>query len=295
MSPFKKWGITPKEALKDGLFFVTGTFSYSLGVSVFTAPNRIAPGGVTGLATILHYLIGTPIGTMILILNIPLFILALRFLGKRFVVKTILCTVLLSLFTDILSLSFVPKYTDNAILAALYGGVFDGAGLGLVFLRGSTSGGSDILSRLMRLKWPHVPMGRMLLLIDFCIIALSAAVFRSVNVALFAMIVEFTSSRVIDSLLYGADNGRMAIIISDHPREVGDAIISELHRGITVMKGEGYYTGRTHDILMCAVRRPQAARLHALVRKVDPEAFVIMCSADEVLGYGFKPLKQMDV
>lgn len=283
--------LEPREIAKDIVFYIAGTFLYSLGVSVFTAPNRIAPGGVTGLATILHYLIHTPIGTMIFVLNIPLLILALRFLGKQMTVKTILCTALVSIFTDLLSMSFVPKYTDNSILAALYGGVISGAGLGLVFLRGSTSGGSDILVRLLRLKWPQISMGRMMLLIDFCVVALSALVFWNVNVALFAIIVEFTSSRVIDSLLYGADNGRMAVIISSHYDEIADIIRLELHRGITVLDGEGYYTHSPHKILLCAVRRTQVARLQAMIRRTDPNAFVIMCSTDEVLGQGFKPLR----
>ncbi|MFT8889249.1 MAG: YitT family protein [Ethanoligenens sp.] len=292
--PISSAKITPRELAKDVLFFVAGTFLYSISVSVFTAPNHIAPGGATGLSTILHYLIHTPIGTVIFILNIPLFILAWRFLGKRLVVKTIFCTLLVSVFTDVLALPFVPTYTDNSILAALYGGVLSGAGLGLVFLRGGTSGGSDILGRLLRLKWPHISMGRMILLVDFCVIALSALVFRNVNVALFAIVVEFTSSRVVDSLLYGADNGRMALIISDRYQDVAEAIRLELNRGVTLLKGEGYYTGKQHEILLCAVRRTQVARLHALVRRTDPQAFVIMCSADEVLGRGFKPLHQHD-
>lgn len=294
-NPIKLSGRFPlRELIKDGVFFTVGTFLYSIGVSVFTVPNRIAPGGVTGLSTILHYLIHTSVGTMILVLNIPLLILAFRFLGKRFVMKTVFCTVLVSVFTDILSLPFVPKYTDNPILAALYGGVLSGAGLGMVFLRGGTSGGSDILSRLLRLKWPYVPMGRMLLTIDFCVIALSALVFWNVNVALYAIVVEFTSSRVIDSLLYGADNGRMALIISDQYQEIAAAIRTDLNRGITLFKGEGSYTGREHEIILCAVRRTQAAKLRVLVRRIDPKAFVIMCSADEVLGQGFKPLRQAD-
>ncbi len=294
-NPIKLSGRFPlRELIKDGVFFTVGTFLYSIGVSVFTVPNRIAPGGVTGLSTILHYLIHTSVGTMILVLNIPLLILAFRFLGKRFVMKTVFCTVLVSVFTDILSLPFVPKYTDNPILAALYGGVLSGAGLGMVFLRGGTSGGSDILSRLLRLKWPYVPMGRMLLTIDFCVIALSALVFWNVNVALYAIVVEFTSSRVIDSLLYGADNGRMALIISDQYQEIAAAIRTDLNRGVTLFKGEGSYTGREHEIILCAVRRTQAAKLRVLVRRIDPKAFVIMCSADEVLGQGFKPLRQAD-
>ncbi|HCC00215.1 MAG TPA: YitT family protein [Ruminococcaceae bacterium] len=283
-----------KALFKDILFFTVGTFLYSVGISVFTAPNRIAPGGATGVATILHYLIHTPIGTMIFVVNIPLLILALRFLGKNFVIKTLYCTVLVSVFTDILALPFVPVYKDNPILASLYGGVLSGAGLALVFLRGGTSGGSDVLSRLFRLKWPYIPMGRMMLAIDCVVVGISAVVFWNVNVALYAIIVEFTSSRVIDSILYGADNGRMALIISAKPPEIAQAIQTELHRGVTLLHGQGYYTGRDRTVILCAVRRTQVAKLRRLVRTVDPGAFMISCNADEVLGEGFKSLEKCD-
>lgn len=278
------------ELLMDIIFCVTGSFIYSVSVSMFTAPNKIAPGGVTGISTILFYLIHTPIGVMILVLNIPLFILGLKFIGGSFMIKSIVCTTLTSVFVDLLEATHVYKYTSNLLLAALYGGILSGTGLGLIFLRGGTSGGTDIASRLLKLKFQHISMGRMMMILDAMVITVSAIVFRSVDSGLYALISIFASSRVIDSILYGSDNGKMAVIISENPDALANAIIGELGRGLTLLKGKGYYTGRERDVIMCAVRRPEAAQLRSVVKRIDPSAFIIMCEASEVIGFGFTPI-----
>lgn len=283
-----------KETLTDLLFCFAGSLIYAVSVPFFTAPNKIAPGGLTGVATILYYLIHVPIGTMTLILNIPLFILGLRFIGGHFMAKTILCTVLSSVFVDLLGAGMamfgIPAYKGSAILAALYGGVVAGVGLGLVFLRGATTGGTDIASRLLKLKYPHVSMGRMMFIIDTVIIVASAVAFRSIDSALYAIIAVFASSKIIDSILYGSDQGKMAVIISERNEEIAGAITEKMDRGLTVLRGRGYYTGTERDVLLCAVRRPEAVHLRSLVRDFDPNAFIIMCEADEVIGEGFRPI-----
>lgn len=280
------------EVLKDLIFYLAGSALYSASVAVFTAPNKIAPGGLTGIATILYYVIHTPIGTTMFILNIPLFLLGFRFIGKRFIARTIICTAMVSVMTDMMAV--LPAYRGNMLLAVLYGGVLGGAGLALIFLRGSTTGGSDVASRLLRLKYPHIPMGRMMLLLDTVIIGISAVVFHSLDSALYAIICSFTGSRVIDSILYGSDNGRMVLVISDNNDEIARVILQDMERGVTLLKGRGVYTGRERDVLMCAVRRPEAARLRAIVRRSDPSAFIIMCEAGEVIGEGFKPITRED-
>jgi uncharacterized membrane-anchored protein YitT (DUF2179 family) len=281
-----------RDILIDALFFIAGTAVYSVSVSVFTAPNRIAPGGLTGVATILYYLIGTPIGIMIFVLNIPLFILGLRFIGGRFIVKTMICTALMSVFSDLTGC--LPHFSGDRLLAALYGGVLSGAGLALVFMRGSTTGGTDIASRLIRLKYDQVPMGRLMMLLNFIIVVIAAVVFRSLENALYSIIVIFTSSRVIDSVLYGSDTGRMVMIVSSKEEEVAKAIQQDVHRGVTLLKGTGFYTGKAHNVLLCAVRRPEAARVRTVVRRTDPSAFMIVCTAQEVIGEGFKPISNDD-
>ena len=286
-----------RELFLDLVICFAGSIIYAISVTFFTAPNKIAPGGITGISTVLHYLIGTPIGIMILILNIPLFILGLRFIGGPFMIKSILCTALTSFAVDgidallvILKPYGIQPYHGNDILVALYGGVLSGAGLALVFLRGATTGGTDIASRLLKLKFAHISMGRMMMTIDAVVIIFSAVVFRSVDSALYAMIAIFTSSRVIDSILYGSDTGRMAVIISRCNDEIARTILRDMHRGITVLKGRGFYTGEERDVLICAVRRAQAVRIRQIVRRGDPTAFIIMCEAGEVIGEGFKPI-----
>lgn len=284
-----------KEIALDVLFLTAGCLIYSASVAIFTAPNKMAPGGVTGIATILYYTIGTPIGLMIFILNIPLFILGFKFIGGKFMVMSITCTAITSVGVDLLN--FLPKYNangNNMLLAALYGGVLSGVGLALVFLRGATTGGTDIASRLLKLKWPHVPMGRMMMIIDTIIILTSVFVFKSVDSGLYALIQLFASSKVIDIILYGLDTGKMVLVISDKNDEIAKKITVELDRGVTMLKGRGFYTDTDREVLMCAVRRPQVSQVRAIVRVIDPSAFIIMCEASDVIGEGFKPITKED-
>lgn len=280
------------EYFLDVVFCTVGSILYGISVTVFTAPNQIAPGGITGISTVLFYLFKTPIGTMIFILNIPLFILGLRFIGGSFIVKTIACTALTSVVIDVFTAFQMPVYHGDKLLAAVYGGVISGAGLALVFLRGATTGGTDVASRLLKLKFRHISMGRMMLIIDFFVIVFASIVFRSVDSALYAIISIFTSSRVIDSILYGSDNGKMAVIISKNNDLISKAIINDMNRGLTILKGKGYYTGAEREVIMCAVRRPEAAMLRTIIKKVDPNAFIIMCEAGEIIGEGFKPINK---
>ncbi|HEX3026649.1 MAG TPA: YitT family protein [Clostridia bacterium] len=282
-----------KEYFWDFIFILAGSIIYSASVAVFTAPNNIAPGGITGIATILNYLIHTPIGLMYLILNIPLLVLSFKLISREFIVKTLLCTVLTSVFVDGMAL-FVPTYTHSMLLAALYGGILSGVGLGLVFLRGATSGGSDVISRLMRLKFKHVPMGKMMMVIDSLIVILSTFVFKSVDSGLYAFITIFTCSKVIDAMIYGSETGQMMLVISEKNEMIANKIMDELSRGVTMLKGRGFYTGHEKDVLMCTVRRPETAKLRSIVRNADPNAFIVSCEASEVIGEGFKPITKED-
>jgi uncharacterized membrane-anchored protein YitT (DUF2179 family) len=282
------------EIFRDFAFYILGSMLYSASVSVFTAPNKIAPGGVTGVSTILHYAFGLPIGVMIFVLNIPLFLLAMRFIGGRFIVRTVICTALISAFIDIFGILPRYEYTGNMLLASLYGGLIAGSGLGLIFLRGATTGGTDTASKLIRLRYPYIPMGRIMMAIDLMVVLAAAIYFRSVNDALYAIITIFVSSKVIDSILYGSDTGRMVMIVSEKNEELANCISEEVNRGITILKGRGYYSGAEKDVIMCAVRRSEAPRLRAITRRIDPSAFIIMCEAGDVIGEGFKPINKMD-
>ena len=284
-----------KEKSIDFIFYIIGSAIYAASVTVFSSPNKMAPGGFTGIATILHYVMNVPIGASILVLNIPFFILAFRFIGGEFIFNSLICTVLTSVGVD--ALNFLPKYDGghgNMLLAALYGGVLSGIGLGMIFIRSSTTGGTDIASKLLRLKFPHIPMGRMLLILDSVVILVSIIVFKSVNSGLYAIITLYVSSKVIDAMLYGSDNGKMIIVISEKNSEIADAVASELDRGVTLLSGKGFYTGSEREVLLCAVRRPEASRLMNIVRKTDPSAFIIICEADQVVGEGFRPITKKD-
>ncbi len=276
-----------KKLLADIPFDLAGSLIFSTGLLCFTAPNEIAPGGVSGLATIINFLFHIPIGLASFLLNIPLLLLALRFLGRGFTVRTLKSVAILSLVLDIV-LPFIPVYRGDPILAALFGGVFMGAGLGLVFMRGSTTGGTDIASLLIQRKFPHLSIGRILLITDLFVLLLAALVYKNIETLLYGLIAIFTQTKMIDGVLYGLDSGRLAIVVSQKEREIAEVIMEQLGRGVTFLEGEGAYLGEKRRVLLCALRTRQFARLKKMVYSIDPTAFVIVTEASEILGDGFK-------
>jgi uncharacterized membrane-anchored protein YitT (DUF2179 family) len=271
----------------DGLFYVLGSGLYALSVNVFTAPNQIAPGGATGLATLANFLFQVPIGTVILVINLPLFIAAWRKLGRWFTVRTMIVTILSSVIIDATA-RFLPPFRGDRMLVALFGGVLAGAGLGLIFMRGATTGGTEIVARLLERKFRHIPIGRLILLVDAVVVGLSALVYRNVESALYAMVMIFVSSMVMDAIVYGGDRGKMLMIMSKRHREIAAQIISRMERGVTLLDATGAYTGGEQEVVLCAVRRSEVYQLRRLITDIDPGAFIIVVSTDEVLGEGFK-------
>ncbi|MCI8496763.1 MAG: YitT family protein [Clostridiales bacterium] len=280
-----------RSAALDGLIFLLGSAVYAVSVNAFSAPNHIAPGGATGLATLLNYVSHLPIGAGILLVNLPLFLLGVWKLGWRFMTKTVIATVVLSAAID-LSAPWLPVYEGDTLLAALFAGVLSGLGLGVIFIRGATTGGSDLAARLFALKFPYIPMGRMILIIDAVIIAAAALVYRNVETALYAGVMLFVSSKVIDSVLYGMDTGRFMMIVSSQPELLAKHINEDIHRGVTLLHATGAYTGDSRRMLVCAVRRHEVFRVRSLVKQVDPAAFMMIGEASEILGEGFKPLEE---
>lgn len=281
MEQSKKW----REYCLDALFFGVGSLLYAVSVNVFTSPNHIAPGGLTGIATVLHYLIGTPIGTVILILNIPLLLAAWKVLGLHFVLKTGIATVLVSVVMDT-SVLFLKPYQGDTLLAALYGGVLSGVGLSCFFLRGATTGGTDIAGRLIQRRFPHMAIGRLLLIMDVFVVIFAVICYRNLNNGLYAMIAIFTSTKVIDSVLYGTSSGRMLVIVSEQQAAIAQAIHT-LGRGVTLLPAKGGYTHQEKDVLLCAVRPNEVAKLQKIVTQADPHAFTIVLEASEIMGEGF--------
>lgn len=279
-------GIWKRTAL-DGLFYLMGSVLYALSVNIFTAPNQIAPGGVTGVATLLNFLWGAPIGTMILLVNLPLLIAAWFRLGKAFTVRTLIVTVLSSVIIDATA-PFLPVFRGDKMLVALFGGVLAGAGLGLIYMRGATTGGTEVVARLLERKFRHIPIGRLILLVDALVVAASALVYRNVETALYAMVLIFVSTSLMDALVYGGDKGKMLLVMSKREQEIADAVLERMERGVTMLNATGAYTGGDRRVLLCAVRRSEMYELRSLVTDIDPGAFMIVVSTDEVLGEGFK-------
>ena len=273
--------------LLDNLAWLLGCFLYAVSVIVFAVPNEIAQSGITGLAIIFNALFNTPIGLLYFLLNIPLIIAAWRLLGWKFVAKTLWVTVLLSVMLDALK-PFLPVYRGDRLLAALYCGALSGAGLALVFMRGATTGGTDILARLVRKRWAHISLGRVILVADIAVVLTAAIVYKSAESALYAAIVIFISSQVIDYIIYGTGNGKSLMVVTDKATEIAKAITGQLKRGVTILPVQGGYTGHHKSMLICAVRSSEVSRLTKLIMEYDPSPFIIVTEAGEIIGEGFK-------
>lgn len=275
---------------------ILGGILFGISVNMFTAPNQMAPGGVTGLATLINYLFGVPIGTMAFLINVPLLIIAFKCLGFHFSIKTLKSSAIVSFMVDIVGLVFnslnITGYRGDKILAALMGGVLTGLALASVFMRGSTTGGMDIVSRLMKKKYPYMSIGRLTFASDFCVLALSVIVYGNIESGLYGLITIFTCSRMVDSVLYGGDKGKNMMIVTQYPKEIARAIKDAVNRGVTLVHGEGSYTGTQMKVVMCALRDNQYPTVKKLVYAIDPQAFIIVNEAAEILGTGFNPINQ---
>lgn len=272
----------------DLAYDLVGSVLYAAGIVCFVNPANMAPGGMSGVAILLNYLWGLPIGTMTIVLNIPLLILSYIFLGKSLTWKTVKSLVISSLMVDLVMARYAPVYAGDRMIGGVFGGVLMGAGLAIIFLRGSTTGGTDIISFLVKKWYPHVPIGRMIMVVDCIIIGVSVLVFGNLESALYGLISLYCCSMVIDGIIYGLDKGSMVMVVSEKNDEIAAQIMDELERGVTLLKGQGAYTGTDRDVLMCAVRKQQFARVRAIIYEKDPNAFVIVSETSEVLGEGFK-------
>lgn len=282
-----------KDIVLDIVICLVGSFVYAAGVNCFVSPNDISSGGVTGLAILVNYLWNLPIGGAMFCLNIPLFILAFVFLGKKFIVKTLYSTLMTSVFIDV-GAYFMPRYSGDKLLAALFGGALMGVGLGLIFTRGSTSGGTDILSRLLRKKFPHLSMGRLLMLCDLCVALLAGIVYKNIESILYASIVFLVSGKTIDFVLYGASSGKMMMIITSKSKEIADAITEETPRGVSIIPVQGAYTGEEKHMLLSVVRPSEVSKMRKIVKRYDEQPFIIISDASEILGLGFKSTDNYD-
>ena len=268
---------------------------YAVGFNWFYVPNDIAFGGITGVGQIINAILPwAPIGTVVIILNIPLFILGWRLLGGHLLLSSLYAMAVSSVFIDLINslVSFEPM---DHLLACVFGGVLMGASLGLVFQQGATTGGTDLIARLLKLKISWLPMGRLLMATDLVVIVATAIAFGSIYSALYGLVALYIASIVMDRMLYGLDSAKVAYIISDHFKEIADALVNDLDRGVTILQGQGAYSRAEKKVLMCAFKQRQIVSIKRMVKQLDPSAFIIVCDAYEVLGDGFREYKQNDL
>ncbi len=270
-----------------GIF--AGAVILAVGYNMFMVPNMLAPGGISGLAVVLYYLIKSPVGLTIIILNIPLFIGGYIILGPRVVMQSFLGTLLFSIALEATA-PFLPPATNDLLLAAVYGGIVMGVGSGLVFRYRGSTGGTSLLSLIMAKKWGISP-GQAMLWGDLTVLVLAVFIFGS-EAAMYAALSLFVSVKVIDAILEGLGMAKSVIIITCCGEKINEKLISELGRGVTWLEGSGGYTREAREVLLCVVTRQQIARLKTIIHNIDPGAFVIIGNATEVHGEGFKKLQQ---
>lgn len=279
---------TPVQLLKTYGMILVGAAVYALAFDAFFEPNGIAFGGVTGLAQIVNFFLPqAPVGTLVIAFNIPLFLLGWRLLGGHMLVSSLFAMTVSSLFIDLFSLLYDFPPMEDTLLACIVGGVVLGAGLGITFLQGATTGGTEIVARLLKLKLSWLPMGKLLLAADLIVVALVAVVFRNMGTALYGVVALYISTLVMDWVLYGMDNAKVAYIITDKPEEIARVIMEELERSVTYLQGEGGYLGQPKKVILCAFKQRQIVAIKETVRQVDPNAFMIVTTSHEVLGEGF--------
>jgi uncharacterized membrane-anchored protein YitT (DUF2179 family) len=275
--------------LKDTLLIILGATIQAVGMDLFMIPGKLAAGGVSGISQIINRYTGWPIGVMIILFNIPLFVLGWRFLGgRRFLVRTFLAVIIYAILIDLLKLYLPIDLTGDSVLNALFGGVLMGGGMGLVFRAKGTTGGTDILARLLG-KWRGIPLSESFLLTDTVVVLASGIAF-SWTLALYAVVALYTSGMAAELASEGTGIVRAATIITDKPQAVGEKIMHELSRGVTMWQGKGLYSGMERQILFCAISRSEVNPLKEIIYDVDPSAFVVIGQAHEALGEGFKPL-----
>ncbi len=278
----------------DILIMLVGAVLYAVSVNMFTSPNNIALGGLTGVSTILNYLFSLPIGVMILVLNIPLFIWGAIENGRKFLTKTVIATVFVSVAIDVMAaLPWQFYYEGDTFLASIFGGLLSGLGLALIFFRGGTTGGTDIIARNIHKHIPHISVGTFILICDAVIFVAAAIVYRHIESALYAVITVFVSTKVIDAVLYGfsGDNGKLMFIITDKYEELSKEIISRIGRGVTLLDAHGAYSNDEKQVLLCAVRPSQVHKTKTLVRSVDENAFIVVTTANAISGKGFQSIE----
>ncbi len=262
-------------------------FCYAVGISLFVEPNNIASGGVTGIAIILNKAIGGSTGTWFFVINIPILLIGMWKFGFKFLMSTVYCTTIISVFTDLLS-HYGSPLTNDVLVATIAGGMLTAIGMGGVFKAGATTGGMDIVVKLCKLKFPYMKTGSLFLIMDFLVVLASAFVFQDIDRAFYSAMEVFVTSTLLDLVLYGKDGAKLIYIISDKSEKIAARLLDELNIGVTYMEGQGAYSGREKKVIMCVTKKQIAPRAEEIVKEEDPNTFMIVSSASEIYGQGYK-------
>ena len=279
--------------IKDTVFIIIGTFILAVGLVFFIAPYKFVPGGVYGISIVIHHLFGTPIGLVALCLDIPLLLIGIKILGNKFGVKTVVGLVLTAVFVDILGqvLGNNPLVENDALLSAIFGGALVGLGLGLVFRAKATSGGTDIVAMII-CKYTRLKMGQSLIYVDSAIVLIGLLVFKDWKIPLYSWLIIFITGKVIDMVVEGISVHKIVIIISDKHEEIRKKIIVDIGRGGTYLIAEGMYEGAEKKVIYTNITRRELPILLEHIKEIDPAAFVSVIDANDVIGDGFKSLKE---
>ena len=293
MAFLRKDKLFSKRGLKNYSLILVGSFILAAGFVLFITPYKIVPGGVYGISIVLHHLFGTPVGLVALAFDIPLTLIGIKVLGPRFGIKTVVGFILTAVFVDGLTYFYgtEPLVQDDALLSSIFGGVFVGLGLGLIFKSRATSGGTDIVAMMIS-KYTKLPVGRLMIIVDSAIVLVGLAAFQDWKIPLYSLIVIFITGKVIDTILEGLDYDKVLFIVSEKTDEIREKIIVDLNRGGTILKGEGLYNRNDRSIVFTVVNRRETVMLQDFINGIDPNAFVTVMNANEILGNGFKSLRE---
>ena len=263
-----------------------GSFIYACGISLFLDPNNLAPGGASGLAIIFNRITGLETGTLYFIINVPIMLLGLWKYGVRFIATTFFSILINSYFTNILA--GVGALTSDPLIATMAGSVLVGVGVAIVFKSRATTGGTDIIVKVLHDKYKHIKTGVIFLLTDVVIVAFSGFVFKDINIIMYALISVFVQGKVLDMVLYGGDEAKLFYIISDKPQAISERILKEIDITATFLQGKGAYTGKEKQVILCVARKQQGPAIEEIVKSEDKDAFMIISSANEIYGEGYK-------
>ena len=280
-----------KTFLVDIVYDILGSILYGIGMVTFASASNFAPGGVSGISILLNFITEgvLPIGLATVLINIPIILLTYKTLGRRFFMRSVKTILISWPITDYL-VPLVPKYAGDPMLAAIFGGILAGAGLVFIYMRDSSTGGSDFVIMAIRKKHPHLTIGNISMAVDGIIIVLGAFVYKNINATLYGFIMTIIYSIIIDKLMYGFNSSKLVVVISEKGNDIAKAVGDEIERGVTIANGVGAYTGNAKKILMCACSKAEVFKIKRIAYKADSKAFVIVSSVDTAYGEGFKEI-----